>query len=189
MPPVPPRSIILASMSSLPASRSSPSIGGHVLVAGLLDRDDVLDLAQLGEQVVGHVDRRPAGDVVGHDRQVGGGRDRLVVGLDAAPVGPHVVGRDDQHGVHADLGGALGQLDAVARVVGAGAGDHRASPLSATPISQRRTFSSSVSVARLAGAAGEHEAVRAVVEQVVDQPRGGVLVELPVASRTGSPSR
>src|SRR5919109_2619215 len=78
----------------------------EVLVPGLLHGDYVVDLGQLGEQVVRHVRGRAAGDVVGHDRLVGGGRDRVEVGLDAAAVRPVVVRGDHEHGVHADGGGA-----------------------------------------------------------------------------------
>ena len=159
---------------------------GHVLVAGLLDGAHVVDLSQLGEQVVGHVDHRATGDVVDDHRPVGGRRHGLEVGLDAAPVGLVVVGGDHQHGAHADLGGTLGELDRVARVVGAGARDDRVPsralahgelPEPALLVVGKR--------GRLAGAAGQHEAVGAVLEQVVHQPCRGVLVERPVRVERG----
>ena len=45
------------------------------------------------------------------------------MGHQATPVRLVVVGRDDQRGVHADLGGAAGEVGRVGRVVGAGPRD------------------------------------------------------------------
>ena len=113
-----------------------------------LTRDDVVELGQLGEQVVGHVGGRALGDVVEQDREVGGAGDLLVVADDPAAAGPVVVGVDRQQRVGAELGRALGQVDRVARVVGPDAGDDRAAVahLLARPGAIMPRCSSSVSV-------------------------------------------
>jgi hypothetical protein len=59
----------------------------EVLVVGLLDVVDALDLGELGQQVVGHVERRAAGDVVEDHRPVGGPRDLLEVAPQPAALG------------------------------------------------------------------------------------------------------
>ena len=65
-------------------------------------------------------------DVVEQDREVGRAVDLLVVADDPAPARPVVVRVDRQQRVGAELGRPLGQLDRVAGVVGADAGDDRA---------------------------------------------------------------
>ena len=51
----------------------------EVVVVGLLDADDVVELRELGEQLVGEVLPGPLRDVVQQDRQVGRAVDLLVV--------------------------------------------------------------------------------------------------------------
>src|SRR3954454_4404979 len=70
--------------------------GREVRVVGLLDVVDALDLGELGDHVVGHVERRAAGDVVEDHRPVGRARDLLEVAAQAAPVRLVVVRRDRQ---------------------------------------------------------------------------------------------
>ena len=95
------------------------------VIVGLLDRDDVVDLAQRCEQRGTDVGDRPRGDVVEDQRQLGTAcGDRLEMGLYAGLVGTVVIGGDDQAGVGTGVGGHLGQLDRVAGVVGAAAEDH-----------------------------------------------------------------
>ena len=87
---------------------------------------DVLELGQLGQQVVGHIRPGALRDVVEHDRQIGGPAHLLVMAYDPAPARPVVVGIDVQERVRTDLGGALGRVDRVAGVVRAHAGHDRA---------------------------------------------------------------
>ena len=83
-----------------------PSTGARFVVVGLLDVVDALDLRELGEHVVRHVERRAGRDVVEEHRLVGGARDLLEVAAQAAAVGLVVVRRDRQDRVGAELGGA-----------------------------------------------------------------------------------
>ena len=93
------------------------------IVVGLLDRADVLDLGEPRDRLGLDVDHDAARDVVDDDRPVGRRRDRLEVRHDPALRRLRVVRRHDQEGVDAELVRLLGQVDRVARVVGAGAGD------------------------------------------------------------------
>ena len=127
-----------------------------------------------------YIDHRQLGDGLG---------DRLEVGAQAGRVGLVVVGRDDQRGVGAGLGGHLGQLARVAGVVGAGAADQqhlvadlgpdRAQQLDRLLVGQGRA---------LAGRAGDHEAMRAVLEQVGGEAARGVVVDRPVLVERAWPS-
>ena len=78
----------------------------HLIVVGLLEPVDAVDLGQLGEQVRPHVRRRPRRDVVDDDRA----RRRRASAtaskceLDPALVGAVVVRRDAQQGVDPDRG-------------------------------------------------------------------------------------
>ena len=126
MPPPPPNSSTRRKVLSLPARTIEALDRAQLLVVGLLDGDDVVDLAQLAQQLGAGVDDHPRGDVVHHHRQLRDGRgDGLEVGAEAGPVGLVVVGHDDQRGVGAGLGGHLRQLAGVAGVVGAGAADQQ----------------------------------------------------------------
>ena len=153
----------------------------EVVVVGLLDAVDVLDLRQLGEQVGRHVDRRPRRDVVEEHRLVGRRCDLGVMRHDAAPVGLVVVRRDRQRGVHARRGRRLGKMDRVARVVGAGTGDDRGT---VADLGHGQRDERDVLLVghrrRLARGAGDDDAVGPVIEQVVPQPHGGVLVDAAV---------
>ncbi len=154
---------------------------GQVGVVGLLDRAHVLDLGQLGEQIVGHVGTRAAGDVVEDDRPVGGLRDLLEVAHDAAPVGAHVVGRHRQHRVRAERGRPLGELDRMVRVVGSDAGDDRAA--SAHLLDRELDHPEVLLIGqgrRLAGGPAHHQPVGAAVHKVVHQRHGRVLVDAQV---------
>ena len=74
----------------------------QLVLVGLLEALDAVDLRQLGQQVRRHVGRRAAGDVVEDDRRAAGrAGDLLEVAPDAAAVGLVVVRRDAQHGVDA----------------------------------------------------------------------------------------
>ena len=146
---------------------------------GLLDRLDPVDLGQLGEQVGRHVDRGTAGDVVEDHRGAGGrARDLLEVADDPAPVRLVVVRRHRQHGLRARLDHGLGQVDRVARVVGARAGHHRA--LGAELGDQQADELDLLLVGHrrgLAGGAGDHQPVGAVLEQVPADADGRLLVD------------
>ena len=155
----------------------------EVLVTSLLDGRDVVDLSELGEEVVRHVERRAAGDVVENDRPVGGGCGGLEMGAQAAPVRLDVIGRDDQHRVDADLTGPLSQLDRVARGVGVrpghdqrvvrGLGDAELPEPRLLLVGQGR---------RLARAAREHEPVGPVLEEVPHEPQAASSSTSPFAS-------
>ena len=98
--------------------------------------------------------------------------------LDAGRVGLVVVGRDDQRRVGASLGGTAGQLDRVRGVVGAGAADQQhlvADLLAHRPQQDQRLLVGQGR--RLAGRAGDHQAVRAVLEQVGRQLQRCGLVD------------
>ena len=149
---------------------------------GLLDGDDPVDLGELREQVRPHVHRGAAGDVVddhrGPARRAG---DLGEVRQDPAPVRLVVVGRHREDRVRPGGDHALGQLDRVARVVRARAGDDRAlSPGLARDqldepgllvVGQRRG---------LAGGAGDDQAVGPVGEQVLRHRHGRVVVDAAV---------
>ena len=173
--------------SSLPARSAIPSIGCSSSILRLLDRDDAVDLGQLREFSGADVDHHPRGDVVGDQRQAGDrGGDRFEVAEDAGEGGLVVVGRDDQRAVGAGLGGGLGQLDRVAGVVGAGAADHRR--LVADLVDYRRQQRDVLLVVegrRLAGRAGDDDAVRAVLDQVGGELPRRRLVDRPARLEGG----
>jgi soluble lytic murein transglycosylase len=104
-----------------PAGVERPGeIGG-----GVLDPDDVGDLGEAGHRLHAHVDDGARRDVVYDHRNV----DRLGDGLEMQ-IKPLlrrfvVVGRDDQHPVGAGARGMGGEIDRLARAVGARPGDHR----------------------------------------------------------------
>ena len=124
------------------------------------------------------VDHDAAGDVVDDDRLVGRRRDGLEVGDDPALRRLVVVGRHDEDGVDAELVRPLGQVDRVARVVRAGAGDDGRAvadllqrggvELEALVVGERRA---------LAGRAGDDEPVRAVVDEVARERAEAVQIE------------
>src|SRR3954454_11374105 len=89
----------------------------QVVVVGLLDVLDVVELCELGEQVVGHVDDDARRDVVEDDRHVGGLGHLLVVPDDPPPIGLVVVRGDAEDGVDAQGGRTLGHVHRVAGVV------------------------------------------------------------------------
>ena len=174
MPPAPPNSSTRRKVLSLPARTSRPSIGPSSSSLACLTATMLSTARQLAEQLAVGVDDHPRGDVVHHHRQLGDRLgDRFEVGPDPGPVGLVVVGDDDQRGVGAGVGGHLGQLAGVLGVVGAGAADqqrlvadlgaHRVQQLDLLAVGQRRA---------LAGGAGEHQPVRAVLEQVGGEPPG-----------------
>ena len=148
---------------------------------GLLDAVDPIDLRQLRQQVGRHVRGRASRDVVDERGFVGRPRHRLVVALEPEAAGLVVVGRHRQHGVSAELGGALGQEDGMARVVGArsrhdrGArrplGDREPDESQLLLIGQRRG---------LARRARHDEAVRAVIGEVAHQRHERLLVDPPL---------
>ena len=140
------------------------------VVVRLLDRLHVLDLGEPRDRLGLDVDHDAAGDVVDDDRLVGRRRHGLEVRHDPALRRLRVVGRHDQAGVDAELVRPLGQVDRVARVVGAGAGDdgravadllqRGGEELEALVVRERR---------RLPGRAGDDEAVGAVVDEMARQ--------------------
>ena len=113
------------------------------------------------------VEDDPRRDVVDDHRPVRDRRDRLEVPHDPPRRWLRVVRGDDEEAVRAELVGPRGQVDGVRGRVGAGAGDHRGSVThlvhgrrverEALVVGQRR---------RLAGRAGDDEAVGAVRDQV-----------------------
>ena len=182
MPPAPPNSRTRRKVLSLPASTARPSIGPSSSSLACLTATMLSILASSREQLGVDVDDHPRGDVVHHHRQLRNRRgDRFEVGAQAGPVGLVVVGRDDQRGVGAGVGGHLGQLARVAGVVGAGAADqqrvladlgpHRAEQLDRLLVGQGRA---------LAGGAADDQPVRAVLEQVRGEPPRRVRVDRPV---------
>ena len=102
-------------------------LGDEPRLLGIVDRllhgHDVVDLGEPRDRGGLDVDDDAARDVVGDDRQVGGGRDLLEVADDRALRRLVVVRRDDEDPVDAELGRLFRQVDGVACVVGAGAGD------------------------------------------------------------------
>src|SRR3954452_19193546 len=151
------------------------------LVAGLLDVVDALDLGELREDVVRHVERRAGGDVVEDHRLVGGPRDLLEVAPEAPAVGLVVVRRDRQHRVGPDLGRARGHHARVVGVVGARARhdrravgallDRELDEPQVLLVAQRR---------RLAGRAADDDAVGAVRAEVSHEVDERVLVDLQI---------
>ena len=148
------------------------------VVVRLLDAADVLDLGQPRDRLGLDVEHDPAGDVVDDDRLVGRRRDGLEVRDDPALRRLVVVRRHDEDAVDAELVRPLGQVDRVARVVGAGAGDdgravadllqRRGVELEALLVGERRA---------LAGRAGDDEPVRAVVDEVARERAEAVQID------------
>ena len=136
------------------------------IVDRLLDRHDVFDLREPGDRGRLDVDDDATGDVVGDHRQVRGGRDLLEVAHDRALRRLVVVRRHDENPVDAELCRLARQVDRVARVVRAGAGDdaralahrfdRRPEEIELLLVGQRRG---------LAGRAADDEAVGAVVDE------------------------
>ncbi len=150
----------------------------QLLGVRLLDGLDAVDLRQLGEQLGADVGAGAGGDVVEHDRKVGGGGDGLVVALEAERAGAVVVGRHRDDRVGAQRARPFGQEHRVARVVGARAGDDRLArrALGDRQLDQRELLL--VGERRgLAGGGGDHEAVRAVRSEVVHQRHERLLVD------------
>ena len=116
------------------------------------------------------------GDVVDHHGQVRGGGDGAEVGLEAGLRRTVVVRRHDEQAVDAGGGRPLAELAGVAGVVAAGAGDerhvdggaHRRPEVDLLVVRER---------GRLAGGAGQHEPVAAVVDEPAGQAHGAVEVE------------
>ena len=125
--------------------------------------------------------RGASGDVVEHDRQVGGLGDGAEVVEQADLAGLVVVGAHQQDAVDADLGGLLGQLDGVGGGVGADARDHggavadglvdRAQDVAVLRHGGRRA---------LAGRAADDDAVAAVLDEVHRDPGRPVEVDAAV---------
>ena len=90
---------------------------------GVLVGDDPRVLGEPDQGLGVDRDAAAAGDVVEHDRQFGGVGDGREVPVQALLRGLVVVRRDREQAVGAGLLGRAGQLDAVAGVVGADAGD------------------------------------------------------------------
>ncbi len=86
---------------------------------------DVLQLEQARHGLDRHVDHRARRDVVDDDRDADRVVDRLEVLVEALLGRLVVVRRDDQHRVGARLLRVTGEVDRLAGVVRAGAGDHR----------------------------------------------------------------
>src|SRR3954451_1003401 len=153
----------------------------QVVVVGLLDVLDVVELCQLGQQVVGDVDDHARRDVVQDDRHVGGLGDLLVVPDDPTPVGLVVVRGDAQDGVDTERGGALGQVDGVPRVVGA---DARGDADAGGPLLDGQLDDAQVLLVaqrrRLAGGAADDEAVRPVGGEVLQEVDERLLVDVEV---------
>ena len=100
---------------------------------------------------------------------------------DPAAVRLDVVGRHRQDRLGARLDHPLGQLGGVARVVRAGAGDHRALRPDLLDDELDQPDQLVVRERRpLPGRAGEHEAMRAAGQQVARERDGGFLVDLAV---------
>ena len=160
-----------------------PGYRAELGIIGLLDREHVLDLGQCLELGRRDIDHRAPGDVVEHDRLVGRRRNGLNVSSHAGRIRLVVVGRHDQHRVGAGPVGLARQVHGMAGVVGAAAADQRnALPDLGSDGSQQRDLLTVVERGRLPGAAGDHEAVGPVLEQVDRQPagRGEVHVAIPV---------
>jgi hypothetical protein len=126
-------------------------------------------------------DAGPRGDVVQHDRQVGGVGHGDGVLVDALLGGAGVVGRHDEQAVRPGAGGLLGHPHRVPGVVRPRSGDHEG-PLAdrvddgADQVGLLRV----VGGRRLARRAADDEAVVAVVDQVRRQRGGRVEVDRPV---------
>jgi hypothetical protein len=147
---------------------------------GLLHTDDVLDLRQLAKELVRQILAGALRDVVEQDRQVRCAIDLLVVAHQSAEARPVVVRVDRQQRVGPELGGAFGQLDGVARVVRPHARDDRAPPahLFDSELDEPEVLLV-VHRRRLARRATDHQPLRAVLDQVVHQPHGRLLVDAP----------
>ena len=182
MPPAPPMSRFRAQDVVVAGQHGEPVDRLQLVGVGLLDRHDPVDLRQLGEQVGRHVDRRATRDVVEDHRRAGRrARDLLEVPHDPAPVRLVVVGRDRQHGLGARLDHGLGEVDRVARVVGARAGHDgalgaqlagdQAHELGQLLVAQRRA---------LAGGARHDEPVGAVLQQVAAERDCSLVIDLAV---------
>ena len=148
---------------------------------GVLDRDDQLVLGRPREGVLGDRDAGPPRDVVEHHREVGGICHGAEVREQAVLGGLAVVGRDDEDAVRPDLAGLLRELDRVGGVVGADPGDH------GRPVAHRlddRAEDGAVLLRgrgrRLTGGPRDHDAVVAVLDEVLGDPRGAVQVDGPV---------
>ena len=97
--------------------------GAAEVALGVLVGDDPRVLGEPDQGLGADRDAAAAGDVVEHDRQAGGVGDGREVPVQALLRGLVVVRRDGEQAVGARLLGRAGQLDAVAGVVGADAGD------------------------------------------------------------------
>ena len=133
----------------------------------VLDRDDGVELDRGLVGLERDAGAGAAGDVVEHDRYVGGLDDRAEVVEHAGLAGLVVVGRDQQQPVGADLLGLLGQLDRVGGGVGADAGDDRGAVADGVlDRGQDLAVLGDARGGRLARRAGDDDAVVAVLDEV-----------------------
>ena len=148
------------------------------VVVRLLDSFDRLDLGELGHRRRLDIDHDAAGDVVDDHRTVTDRRNGLEVLNDAARRRLRVVRGDNEEAVGTDRVRLLGEMDRFGRRVRAGSGDHsrpvadcadgHAEELEPLVLGQRR---------RLARGAGDDDAVRPVLDQVVSELGKAVEVD------------
>ena len=130
-----------------------------------------------------HVHARAARDVVHDARQRHRPRDRLEVAVEALLRRPAVVRARQQHRVYAQPLRLARQLDALGGVVRPGAGDHNAArPDRLLDLGEQPHLLVVRERRRLAGRAGEDDAVAAGVEEREGEALGLGVVHRPVAS-------
>ncbi len=154
------------------------------VAGGVLDADDVGQLGQARQGLVGDVDAGATGHVVDEHRQLNGVVDRLVVLIHALLAGAIVVRRHHQGRVGADGLGVAGQLDGLVGRVAARAGDHRHAAGGGL---HAQLDDALVLVMRqgrgLARGADRHQAVHAAGDLALDQRYERFFVHLTVAER------
>ncbi len=147
------------------------------VLRGVLHADHRRDLAGEAHQHLGvHLPSCADRDVVDQERQVGGVTHGPEVRLEPGLAGAVVVRGDHEQAVDAGLGGPRRQLDGVPGVEAARSGHerhgdrlpHRGPEVDRLVVGQRRG---------LAGGAGQHQAVGALVDQPRGQRRGTVQVQ------------
>ncbi|GHI25697.1 hypothetical protein Shyd_70680 [Streptomyces hydrogenans] len=160
-----------------PGGELGDLVGAADVAAELLDGDDVPVGVEAGEQGRGEVDLGVDGVVVGDDRQPRPG-DLGVVGADGLLVGAVGVGRQEEDGAGAGLGGLLGPAAGLGGAVGGDAG-HDAGAVSGGGdggVDDRRALGVGEGLVLAQRAVG-HDAVAAVGDEPADVLGVGVEVD------------
>ena len=153
------------------------------ILVGLLDADDVGAVTrQSHERVWLQIGGGAAGNVIEHNRQAGGFRERAEVPIEPGLARAHVIGDDQHDGVGAGPLAVRGQRQRLGVVDRAGPGQHRDATVGGRDgdLDDARALLEAER-AGFAGRAGDDDAMRAAGHMPVDQLAQRRFVELVVA--------